>query len=595
MTSASISRRCEPVHVSETTTMNRCTTALLSLALTACAGAPPSSSPVEPAAPSVTPTADAPTMTAPTMAAPTRLSRRMHAHAMTEVVLDAHGRGALTLDERGGLRLWPDVQAEGVALPIALPEQEPSWMSIGRSDDTNFVVATLDTTGTARVSRITIDGRGASRVALFELPAVDPQFEIHVLDGGARILALGKDHRVRLFDTDGRVLSQIDERGFIPWQLRVVETPGKPVALAAVLTQPVRAQALVLDGDTLRVVGEGRMVALDQSPNRNDLSLSPDGTTIAALRRTSARKREFALQLITLATGERRVIMGNVDEKARPRLHYVDDDRVLLESGSGKGFWIDLEQALPRDAPSFPPAVMRAVALPGGEGDLRMQVTLAAGVRVIAAGSLLTVDPVATADHRALRRMPFEATAITLDATGTKVAWSNDKSVWIEDLTDDEDTAPDPFEAATPVRSLAFDDDGHLRVVTAGAVVSTVEAPRAAPRVAVDTRGLRLRGRELRAAVSAPAGSLLAVALAHDTLARSDRQPILGTLEMFDAATQARLWTAPLGNAGLLAWSGDGQRIASLDGEALRITDARTGAPVHTRSDVGLVVVPGKD
>jgi hypothetical protein len=523
---------------------------------------------------------------------------------MTEVVLDAHGRGALTLDERGGLRLWPDVQADEVALPIALPEQEPSWMSLGRIDDNRFVVATLDTTGTARVSRITVDGRGASRVALFELPAVDPQFEIHVLDGGARILALGKDHRVRLFDADGRVLSQIDERGFIPWQLRVVETPGKPVALAAVLTQPVRAQALALDGDILRVVGEGRMVALDQSPNRNDLSLSPDGTTIAALRRTSAKKREFALQLITLATGERRVIMGNVDEKARPRLHYVDDDRVLLESGSGKGFWVDLAQALPRDAASFPPAVMRTVALPGGEGDLRMQVTLAAGVRVIASGSLLTVDPVATADHRAFRRTPFDATAITLDATGTKVAWSRDRSVWIEDLTDDDDAAPEPFEAAAPVRSLGFDDDGHLRVVTSagativdttGAVVGSVEAPRAATGVKVDTSALRLRGREVRAAVSAPAGSLLAVALTHDTLARSDRQPILGALEVFDAATQTRLWTAPLGNTGLLAWSGDGQRIASLDGEALRITDARTGAPVHTRSDLGLVVVPGKD
>lgn len=584
--------------------MTRRSPLLLSLALFACAGAASPATSTEPAAPNVTLDGRVTPSDAPTIAAPTRLSRRLHAHPMTEVVLDAHGRGALTLDDHGGLRLWPDVQAEEVAVPVALPEQEPSWMSIGRIDDTRFVVATLDTTGTARVSRITIDRRGASRVALFELPAVDPQFEIHVLDGGARILALGKDHRVRLFDADGRVLSQIDERGFIPWQLRVVETPDQPVALAAVLTQPVRAQALALDGDTLRVVGEGRMVALDQSPNRNDLALSPDGTTIAALRRTSAKKREFALQLITLATGERRVIMGNVDEKARPRLHYVDDDRVLLESGSGKGFWIDLAQAVPRDAASFPPAVMRAVALPGGAGDLRMQVTLAAGVRAVATDTTLTVDPVASAEHRALRRTPFDATAIALDATGTKVAWSRGTSVWIEDLADDDDATPEPFDAAAPVRALGFGEDGQLRVVTpagasivdaTGTVVGTADAAPVTAPARPDTTGLSLRGREAMAAVPAPTGSLLAVALSQGPTLLSDRRPVLAALGVFDTATHERLWAAPLGNVSVLAWSGDGQRIASLDGEGLRIADAHTGAPVHTRSDVGLVVEAGKD
>lgn len=580
------------------------TTLLLSLASAACAGAPPSATATSSTAPGVDTSVAAETTAAPNTVAPTRLSRRLHAHAMTEVVLDAHGRGALTLDDHGGLRLWPDVQADDVALPVALPEQEPSWMSLGRIDDTAFVVATIDTTGTARVSRITIDGRGASRVALFELPAVDPQFEIHVLDGGARILALGKDHRVRLFDTDGRVLSQIDERGFIPWQLRVVETPDKPVAIAAVLTQPVRAQALALDGDTLRVVGEGRMVALDQSPNRNDLSLSPDGTTIAALRRTSAKKREFALQLITLATGERRVIMGNIDEKARPRLHYVDDDRVLLESGSGKGFWIDLAQALPRDAPSFPPAAMRTVALPGGAGDLRMQATLVAGMRAVATDTTLTIDPVATAEHRVLRRTPFDATAITLDAGGTKVAWSRGTSVWIEDLDDDDDAAPVPFDVAAPVRALAFGEDGQLRVVTpagasivdaTGTVIGTTDAAPVAAPAKPDTTGLRLRGREAMAAVAAPTGSLLAVALSHGPTLRADRRPVLAALGMFDAATQERLWAAPLGNTAMLAWSGDGLRIATLDGAGLRIADARTGAAVHTRADLGLVVEAAKD
>lgn len=585
----------------------------LGLALGACASSP--SSPAASSGPdgnheatgastvAATPTA----IDAPAAVTPTELGRGLHTHAMTEVVLDAHGQAALTLDELGGLRLWPDVRAAEVEPPVILPEQESSWLSVARTGDDGFVVATIDTTGTARVSRVTIGKAGAQRLALFELPATDPQFEIHVLDGGRRILALGKDHRVRLYDDRGRVLSQIDQRGFIPWQLRVVDTPGRPLAVAAVLTQPVRAQALTIEDDALRVVGQPWMVALDQSPNRNDMALSPDGTTIAALRRHGPRGRGFALQLIELATGNRRVIVGELDHKARPRLHYAEDERVLLESGTGQGFWIELAQAVPRDATEFPPAVMQAIALPGAAGALRMQVTEVAGVRAIATGDVLTIDPLDTASHRRLGRAPLEALTVALDGTGDTLAWSAGTEVFVDDTTGP-NTALVAFDVGAPVDALGFDEEAHLLVSTAagtsvrqpsGELVTSSGTPpsltrfdaRAAEKAArAASMGLPLRGRDPLVAVPAPTGSRLALALRANTLVLSDRRATVAALDVFDGEQGRRLWSAPLGNTAAVAWSGNGSRIAMHDGNALVVLDASTGDRVWSRSDAGMIV-----
>lgn len=590
---------------------------LSTLALGACASSPQSQVATSGPDPDEAPAEVAAAAKAPVVIPSMPLSRGLHAHAMTEVVLDAGGQAALTLDDFGALRLWPDLHTETVALPVVLPEQESSWFSLAKAGDDAFVVGTVDTTGSARISRITIGERGVERVALFEIPATDPQFEIHVLDGGKRVLALGKDHRVRLFDDAGRVLSQIDQRSFIPWQLRVIEAPGQPVALAAVLTQPVRAQKLALEDDKLQIVGEPWMVALDQSPNRNDMALSPDGTTIAALRRHGPRNRGFALQLIELATGTRRVIVGELDTKARPRLHYAENGRVLLESGSGKGFWIDLAQAVPRDSATFPPAVMQAVALPGAGGDLRMQVTEVAGVRAIATGDVLTIDPVGTASHRRLVRTPLEGRALALDASGTRFAWSLGARVFVEDLASRPSlgdlgappAAPVGFDVGAAVHALAFDDAARLVVGATngttvrdatgssieqgpgpGAVLAAFDATAAEKEARKASVGLALRGRDPVAAVAAPASSLLAVAISASAMRLSDRHSTGRILGMFDSATKQRLWSAPLGHVGFVAFSGDGKRIAMHEAEGLVVRDAHTGDRVFARTDAGMVV-----
>lgn len=551
----------------------------------------------------------------PTVAAskPMRLQRGVHLDAMTEVALDAKASAALTLDDRGGLRLWPDLGAADAAAPIVLPEIEATWFSLARAGDHDFVIATIDTAGGARVARIEVNDGVAQRHALFELPATDPQFEIHALEGGERILALGKDHRVRLFDNTGKVISEIDQRGFIPWQLRVVQTPGQPVAVAAVLTQPVRAQALTIDGDQLRTVGEPWMVALDQSPNRNDMSLSPDGKTIAALRRHGKRgKGGFALQLIELATGTRRVIVGALDTKARPRLHFASNDRVLLESGSGKGFWVELAQAVPRDATTFPPAVMQTVPLPDALGDLRMQVAEAAGVRAIATGNVLTIDSLASTDHLRVTRQSLSPRAVALDSTGGRLAWASGSKVFLDDTRGD-GSLPEGFDVGASVEALGFDDAAHLLIGTAtqtlvrdtaGHEVAAASTPPVLPRFDAKraaqlaqgaSAGLQIRGTTPVVAYGAPTGSLLALGQRVDNVALSHRTTTAFTLVVFDRDEGRRRWSHELGDIRNIAWSGDASHLVTDDGRELVVLDAATGARTFARAPQSLVATTVAD
>lgn len=124
--------------------------------------------------------------------------------------------------------------------------------------------------------------------------------------GGERILALGVDHRLRLFDRGGALLDELAEHGLAPWQLRMVGR-GESLAAAVVLAQPTRVQRLSLADDRLQLLGEPRRIYNDRGPNLNDLQLLPGGTHVTAFRRPHAKGKQWSLELIDLASGEVRV------------------------------------------------------------------------------------------------------------------------------------------------------------------------------------------------------------------------------------------------------------------------------------------------
>lgn len=271
---------------------------------------------------------------------------------LTEVVADPRAESALTLDQHGTVMLWPQLQAaDGAQLhALSLPIFEPRAMSIakptGADAGRRYAIAHIDTTNTGHFGEVEVDAEGKGRyVERFTLPPSDPLFEVHALDGGERYLVLGIDHVLRLYDRTGKLLSALDEPGFGPWQIRMAGGVGEAPELAVVLAQPLRIQAISLEGDELRRVGEPQPFELDRGPNQNDLALSPDGKTIAGLRRPKAKTRQWSVELIDLEGGPRKLIAGRTTTLVRPRMHFVSATQLLLEHGDGRGTLVDLSLA----------------------------------------------------------------------------------------------------------------------------------------------------------------------------------------------------------------------------------------------------------
>jgi WD40 repeat protein len=434
-----------------------------------------------------------------------------HEDVITEVWLDPRGSAALSLDASGSVRLWPRLPAAEVPLdrlaPIRVPIREPRWLSFARSGTDEFVIAALDTSQSARVIEIEIDAEGrAGFRERFSLHPSDPLLELHVLHGGDRLLALGVDHRLRLYDGQGKLLHELTEYGLAPWQLRFAGPP-EALQVAMVLAGPTRIQRLSLADDRITRVGEPHAVLLDRGFNLNDLQLLPSGRQVAVLRRPSSKGLEWTLELHDFETGAVRLLWGSVASKKRPRLHVIDDERALLEDGSGKlGFWIDLRAGatmpspfvLPQTVAELPPEGLSsapAITLPSPDHYDPRQVSVVAGIRVVPSDRELLFDPIEGDRHHRLGHRSFKLRDLALDPDGSSLATaSSEGPILVASLTDGTELAV----ACTtePIDDLEFTDRDHLLLVDkkaakicawrTGEVVSEIAAP-------ADHRGARVR------------------------------------------------------------------------------------------------------
>lgn len=423
---------------------------------------------------------------------PLPIARSLHADPMREIVVGPRGHVALTLDREGGVRLWPDLRADAVGEPVELPVREPAWMSVAQAGD-GYLAAFVDTTGAARVGRVRVTDDGGEWIPLFEREPDDPLFELHVLEGGDRIIALGVDHRIHLWDAGGDTVAMLDQVGFVPWQLRVGQIPGESPKVLAVLAGPVRVQPLTVSDDGIEVVGEARQVALDRGPNRNDLAMSPDGSTVTALRRPKARKPRFELEIIDIASGERKIIAAESDLSKRPRIHPIDGTQVLVESGTGQGFAIAFDDAMPwppadgePDREAIPLTALRGHSLPGSSRETRFHSVVTAGVRFVPSSDSIVVDPL-DAGHRTIAAKTFRPISVGLDADGSQVAWGTTSDLVVEAVADGGvprviegvEGSPALVAFAAPDRVVAMGSDGSvaLRSVADGSVLATSKVP----------------------------------------------------------------------------------------------------------------------
>ncbi len=376
-----------------------------------------------------------------------------HADDITEVWLDPLASAAISLDGSGGVRLWPalapapDTTSLAALAPVSLPLHEPVALSFARTNEGSFLIAAIDTAQIGRVIEVRIDEAGrAELIERFTIPPSDPLFELHVLDDGERLLALGVDHRLRLYDRTGELLDELNEHGFAPWQLRIVGR-GESQRMAVVLAGPTRVQSLTLEGNELAVVGEARRVRNDRGPNLNDLQLTADGRHATSFRRPKSTSHEWTLELLELATGEVRVLRGEVEGTIRPRLHMIDAQRALLEDGTGFGYWIDLRGGvlqppgfeLPEDLDDLPPeARVTATKVPLAHSIERQRwhASIVEGLRVVPEGRSLVLDPIESDVHHRLGHEPPRVDRVGFTADGSTVAWEGFDGRWSESIAE---------------------------------------------------------------------------------------------------------------------------------------------------------------
>jgi hypothetical protein len=386
-----------------------------------------------------------------------------HRADIVDIVLCPNASAALTLDRDGGVRLWPDL--DGTHEPLILPIDDPNALSLARTE-TGFMIAILDTIGGAEVYEVREHDGELRLDTAFSISPTDPLFELHVLDGGERLLALGVDHRVRLYDAHGNQLSSIAEHGFVPWQLRHVETQAG-VALVAILAGPTRVQPLELRDDHLRIIGEPFAVELDRGPNRNDLALTPDGEHIAAFSRRKWRSGEWKLHLHALADGQATLIEGKSEGEVRPRVHLLDGDRMLLDDGTGVGRLISLSPS----GPSSPTIRM----LPGSSESARVFTSIERGVRVVPSGDRFIVDRLDGQEHLSIGRERTPMRGAGLSPDGTRVIWAFADGWTVEPLDGGSNEIPPTMhEHSSPLLFADFVDDARVVLVAEDGTIELV-------------------------------------------------------------------------------------------------------------------------
>jgi hypothetical protein len=411
-----------------------------------------------------------------------------HEGRVVEVWLDPRASAALSVDTKGGVRLWPNLPTTTSELtklaPVRVPIREPRTLSLARTSGDAFVIAAIDTSQATRVIEIELDAEGNAGVReRFSLPPNDPLLELHAFDGGERLLGLGVDHRLRLYDGEGQLLSVFSEYGFSPWQLRV-SGPAQAPTLAVVLAGPTRLQRIAIEGDVIAKRGAAHPLRLDRGPNLNDLALLPAGNSAAVLRRPKAKSGLWVVELHDLDSGAIRVLWGEASSKRRLRMHVLSDDALLLESHTGEGYRVELAQAVllpPTPAPTpelpdpqpwttvetLPPAsrvTPTLVNLPVSDDARQVAVVGSLRAGPSASGWNLLFDPLDADRHFTLGTSGF-AGGIQIDPTGSRIAshQSEHDDVVITELGDRSEHASTC--SVADLRALAFTDADHLVLI----------------------------------------------------------------------------------------------------------------------------------
>lgn len=390
-----------------------------------------------------------------------RLARRpgvAHSGSIDRLAVSPDGRGALSSDVVGGARLWPAL--DGSREPVALPVRAPQAMSLGRNGDA-WTVFMVDASGGAKI--LDVD-REDNIKTLAELPPFSPLFEGHVLPDGKHIVALFRDHTIRLLDTKGKEIARLEERKFRPGSLRM---SGDGRHLIAVIANPETSGATKLELQPIEVVTTGKpAVRRDGSPKLfttmvavgpSTIALSSDGARAAVVDRWNGTQWDIGILELGKDAPDQKIAITAAAHTV-PGIGFVAPNRLLTSANDGSVSWlieVDTKSLYPRTAP---PQDFNT--------QLRVQ-AFAADRHVAAHGSWLYVAEVAGRKHHFLGYRSLQASSLSISPDSKSIAAIYPQGpVWIEPLSGAREAAAelptDPFNGVFRVR---FVDNEHVVLV----------------------------------------------------------------------------------------------------------------------------------
>jgi hypothetical protein len=390
-----------------------------------------------------------------------------HSGAIDKIAVAPDGSAALTSDVTGGVRLWSAL--DGSREPQPLPIRAPQAMSIA-ADGTGWTMFVVDASGGAKI--MVADAAGTIRTVA-ELPPFSPLFEGHVLPGGKHVLALFRDHSIRLVDLAGKDVGQFGERRFRPTSLRIAADGTRALAM---VTSPESGGMTKIDLQPIAITtgpkpsvklgGKPRQFTISTAVAPSTIALSPDGTRAAVVERWNGAQWDVAVLTIGDDKPPQRFAVVAAAHTV-PGVGFVGASKVIVSANDGSVSWLvdaDAKVQFPRNAPPQ-----------DFNSQLRVQAT--GGDRHVSAhGSWLYVSEVSKRTHRFIGYRSLQATSIAVAPGRQTVATVYPQGpVWIEPL--DADSGPsyelpnDPFNGvfklryASADRLLLIDGMGGVRLV----------------------------------------------------------------------------------------------------------------------------------
>ncbi len=385
-----------------------------------------------------------------------------HSAPLTQIALSPDGRAALSRDTAGGVRFWASL--DGASEPRLVPIRDPRSMALASDGKGGWVAALVDAAGGARIIAITAEG---GMQPLASLPPMAMISEMKVLPGGERLLAVGSDHVVRLYDRQAKQLAELDRAGLRPIQLRLAPSVSGGPTKTSLAEGGVQAFAitagefdasghfavevlpLVLGDKSIEIAAERRTILVDGPPTADNPTISPDGRTIVFLQQQRSVSGTWKVHAMQLADGR----STSVDLElvgVQPLIGLLPGGRVLVDDGSGLGRIADLANKRVEVTPLRSSPTINHLAS-----------VYAGSVRVAPSTTWLAVHELERDEMTYLGYDSISVTHAGISSEGDRVAWALGDRILVETIADNQ-AVQVPQPQPMGVRFVEFVDADHL-------------------------------------------------------------------------------------------------------------------------------------